>query len=218
MKFVALAFLPCLLFAQQSSTSGPCSPIAPNNSGSVTINCPGLSKQEGDQMLKILNKILGDQLDPEAVMTKLDEIQKGVNEIKQAHAPRRLSEQQKTILRAVLLPFKGEKVTVSVPMGDPEAFHYAQDFVALFREVGFELIAYAGGSNDDGVNPIMIMGGAPPVGLIIQPKDETVWKTPLLRAFDQALTIAQVQHTAQYSGGMAWGGDLEILIASKPIQ
>ena len=38
MKFVALAFVPCLLFAQQSSTSGPCSPIAPNNSGSVTIN------------------------------------------------------------------------------------------------------------------------------------------------------------------------------------
>ena len=33
-------------------------------------------------MLEILNRILAERLDPGAVMTKLDEIQKGVNEIR----------------------------------------------------------------------------------------------------------------------------------------
>ncbi len=80
MKVFALAFLPLLALAQQSSTtSGPCSPVAPNNSGAITINCSGLSAKQGDQMLKILNKILTDRLDTDAVLKKLDEILHAVN-------------------------------------------------------------------------------------------------------------------------------------------
>jgi hypothetical protein len=67
------------LSGQSDTTSGPCSPIAPNNSGSITINCPGISKQQGEQILKLLNKIFAEKLDMNAVMSKLDEILHEVN-------------------------------------------------------------------------------------------------------------------------------------------
>ncbi len=80
MKLVVVLLLSSCGFAQQSSTtSGPCSPIAPNNSGSITINCPGMSKEQGKKMIDILNKILKNQIDPSVVMEKLDEILKAVN-------------------------------------------------------------------------------------------------------------------------------------------
>ncbi len=80
MRMIVLVLFSSLGIAQQSATtSGPCSPIAPNNSGSITINCPGMSKEQGQKLIDILNKILKDQLDPNVVMKKLDEILKAVN-------------------------------------------------------------------------------------------------------------------------------------------
>jgi hypothetical protein len=71
---IILAFSSFALLQQSATTSGQCSPISPNNSGAITINCPGMSKEQGQKMIAILNKILADQLDPDAVMAKLDEI------------------------------------------------------------------------------------------------------------------------------------------------
>jgi Skp family chaperone for outer membrane proteins len=83
MKLAAMLFFSFLTFAQQSATtSAPCSPIAPENTGTITINCPGMSKEQGQKMLAILNKIQANQLDPDVVMTKLDEIRSGVSSIK----------------------------------------------------------------------------------------------------------------------------------------
>jgi hypothetical protein len=77
MKLVIMLFFSSLALAQQSATtSAPCSPIAPDNTGTITINCPGMSKEQGQKMLAILNKILANQLDPDVVIGKLDEIEK----------------------------------------------------------------------------------------------------------------------------------------------
>jgi hypothetical protein len=71
--FSLLLSLPAI--AQQSnSTSGQCSPIAPNNSGSVTINCSGLSREQGADLLRIVNRILANQIDLKVFSGKLDEI------------------------------------------------------------------------------------------------------------------------------------------------
>lgn len=74
-----------LLYAQarsqatsQAETKGACSPANTGNNNTFTITC-GIGKAQGDQMLKILNKILTNQLDPDAVIAKLDEILKAVN-------------------------------------------------------------------------------------------------------------------------------------------
>lgn len=62
-----------------ATTTGPCSPAVTGSNNQFNINCQGISKDQGTKMLGILNKILANQLDPEAVMAKLDEILKAVN-------------------------------------------------------------------------------------------------------------------------------------------
>lgn len=84
MRLAVFLFFSSIAFAQQSaSTSAPCSPIAPNNKGSITINCPGMSKEQGRKMIAILNKILANQLDPDAVMKLLESTSKNVEEIRE---------------------------------------------------------------------------------------------------------------------------------------
>jgi len=65
--------------AGDAATSGPCSPAVTGSNNQFRIDCQGISKEQGAKMLGILNKILANQLDPEAVMAKLDEILKAVN-------------------------------------------------------------------------------------------------------------------------------------------
>lgn len=59
----------------QAETSGPCSPAVTGSSNTFTINC-GIGKEQGAALLKIVNKILANQLDTNAVMSKLDELEK----------------------------------------------------------------------------------------------------------------------------------------------
>jgi hypothetical protein len=79
---VLIITMPCLAQTTQTGeakTSGPCSPAVSGSNNQFSINCQGIGKEQGQKMLDILNKILANQLDPEAVMAKLDEILKAVN-------------------------------------------------------------------------------------------------------------------------------------------
>jgi hypothetical protein len=64
--------------AGEAKTTGACSPAVTGSKNTFTIKCE-IDKKQGQQMLGILNKILANQLDPDAVMAKLDEILKAVN-------------------------------------------------------------------------------------------------------------------------------------------
>jgi hypothetical protein len=59
-----------------NTTTGACSPIVSQNSGPVTIECSGISEDVQRQLTEV-------QLDPAAVMSKLDEIAKGVGDLKE---------------------------------------------------------------------------------------------------------------------------------------
>ncbi len=85
MKLILLLLISSIASLAQPSatTSAPCSPIAPNNTGSITISCPGISQDQGQKLIAILNKILAKQIDPETVLTKLDEIQSDVRKLRQ---------------------------------------------------------------------------------------------------------------------------------------
>jgi hypothetical protein len=58
----------------KAETRGSCSPANTGNVGQITINCSGMSKEQAQKMVEIMNKILANQLDPTQVMSKLDEI------------------------------------------------------------------------------------------------------------------------------------------------
>jgi hypothetical protein len=75
MKLAALLLLSSVALAQKSATtSGPCSPIASGNTGTITINCPVMSKKQEQEMVSVLNKILRDRLDPKSVMAVLNQL------------------------------------------------------------------------------------------------------------------------------------------------
>jgi hypothetical protein len=63
----------------KAETTGACSPAISGNNNQVNISCQGISKDQAAKMTSILNKILANQIDPDAVMAKLDEILKAVN-------------------------------------------------------------------------------------------------------------------------------------------
>lgn len=58
-----------------AGTSGPCSSRSASGSAQFSINCQGVSEEQGSQWLAILNRIAKLQLDPKLVMQKLDEIE-----------------------------------------------------------------------------------------------------------------------------------------------
>jgi hypothetical protein len=79
---VMLLAMPCwsqTTSTGKANTTGPCSPAVTGNNNQFSITCQGIGKEQGQQMLDILNRILANQLDPKAVMAKLDEILKAVN-------------------------------------------------------------------------------------------------------------------------------------------
>lgn len=84
MKIIALLCLLSALVPGQSpstgtaETKGACSPANTGNKNTFNIKC-GIGKEQGDQILRILNKILADHLDPNAVMTMLESIQSQVS-------------------------------------------------------------------------------------------------------------------------------------------
>jgi hypothetical protein len=80
MKLTALLLLLCVSAIGQSKTTGTaeakgaCSTANTGNNNTFEITC-GIGKEQGDQILKLLNQILADHLDPSAVMTMLENIQ-----------------------------------------------------------------------------------------------------------------------------------------------
>ena len=59
--------------------AGDCSINDVGSSNQLTIDCRGIGKEQGRKILAILNKILADKIDTDAVMAKLDEILHAVN-------------------------------------------------------------------------------------------------------------------------------------------
>ncbi len=76
--------LPFSAIAQSQSTTGPattkgtCSPATTGNENTFVINC-GIGKEQGTELIAIMNKILANQIKSVEVMTKLDEILRNVN-------------------------------------------------------------------------------------------------------------------------------------------
>jgi hypothetical protein len=132
MKLLALLLFSSVAVAQQSATtSAPCSPIAPDNSGSITINCPGMSKEDGRKMIAILNRILANQIDPDLVMVKLDEIQRGVSSIENELAEKKKEEEEAEkkrrtapLIVPMLVPVSPGKVNLCVHSNNLIPYQY----------------------------------------------------------------------------------------------
>jgi hypothetical protein len=61
----------------EQRSAGACSPPIANNSGSITIECSGLSKDVSDQIIQILNKILSSQVNQKEILKQLGDLSRG---------------------------------------------------------------------------------------------------------------------------------------------
>jgi hypothetical protein len=139
---LAMLGLPCLMGQTTSTgsaeTTAPCSLAVSDSSNQFTINCQGITQEQGAQFLRILNKIAKDQLDPKVVLAKLDEIPQTVKIITENQAPRRLDEAQKRSLISALSPFPDHPVHVFA-LFDSESQTLSRDFVEVFREAHWDI-------------------------------------------------------------------------------
>jgi hypothetical protein len=72
LTIITALLFPTFLLAQTNTTSGQCSPITPNNGGTITINCQGIPARLQGQILELLNRIAKDQTTAEAILAKVD--------------------------------------------------------------------------------------------------------------------------------------------------
>jgi hypothetical protein len=79
--FLLLAASCCAQTTGNADTKGPCSPAVSGSGNRFTISCQGISKEQGDKMLQILNTILANQANSESITAKLDEILKAVQSL-----------------------------------------------------------------------------------------------------------------------------------------
>ena len=119
-----------------AETSGPCSPAVTGNNNTFNITC-GIGQEQGRKMLSILNKILASQIDPDAVMAKLDEIQKGIEKIREANIQRHLTPAQKTALLEKLKSLPKLRLIFRIENGTAEVATFADDFVEVFTQLGW---------------------------------------------------------------------------------
>lgn len=142
MKYLILLFISSFAVAQSATTSGPCSPIAEENAGSITINCPGISEGEGRKMLAILNRILANQINPDLVMVKLDEIQHGVSSIESELAEKKKQEEDAErkrrtapIIFPSLVPISPGRVNLCVQSSNLIPYQYRYSIVSSTNTV-----------------------------------------------------------------------------------
>lgn len=120
-----------------ATTSGPCSPAVPGSNNRFVINCPGMSGEQFNRLLEILNRIARDRLDPKVVMAALEDIKKGIDQIREKQSPRELDLRQKETLKEMLRGHP-QKVMVEVLANDKEAAEFGDKLSKALGESGWD--------------------------------------------------------------------------------
>jgi hypothetical protein len=206
-----LITMPC--FSQkttgQAETAGPCSPAVTGSSNTFTINC-GIGKEQGAALLKIVNKILSNQLDTNAVMSKLDELEQ-VMKNSTLHS-RVLSPEKLQAFADALSTALGGMLRV-VPAGSGEdIFPLARQLCEAAQKKGWGVVCPTSRNSE--------MGGADVEGLECYSQD---WTAPDAMAFKKAMKAAElsckyIPHYYDFGGGIELGGTggVTILVGRHP--
>jgi hypothetical protein len=150
--------------------------IAPNNSGTITIQCGGISSKLGNQLVAILNRIAKNQLDPDEVMAKLEEIQKGVNEIRENTAPRIISDDAAKAILTALSVYEGQRATMTYLSSDSDARKLCERIKGILDASGWIV---------EPPHPAMIIPSGPTPGIEVSARMQTPATDALLNVLDR---------------------------------
>ncbi len=76
----------CQTNTGNAQASGSCSPAVTGSNNHFTLSCGGISKEKAEELVRLMNGILSRQIDPKAIYSQLDQIQKEINSIRSAFA------------------------------------------------------------------------------------------------------------------------------------
>src|SRR5216684_3008559 len=91
-----------------------------------------------EQIDRLAKRIAQSEQELSQMHGKVDEEDRKLADVQQLQAPRRLLDEQKKSLVKALSPFRGQKVSVAAVWGDKEGERFANDFVPVFSEAGWD--------------------------------------------------------------------------------
>jgi hypothetical protein len=120
---------------KQDSKNSSCSNIVAL-AGNVSLNCFSLTTAQRriiDSIPTVLNKILANQLDPDVVMAKLDEIHKDVRQIRDNQGWSQLTHEQMLAITNAVAPFPRQKMEIVVPNPERDTSSLAAQLAQALR-------------------------------------------------------------------------------------
>jgi len=140
-RVIALLFAPIVL-ASPAQAEDPIgcgltsAPLMAPPEGSVLIGCTGgVTEAFGDQLVLVLNKILQNRMDPQAVLAKLDD----VDSVPDEGAARIVSDGQRhAIIQALQGKDSGQVAVVAHPLVEDSA-EYAKGIATPLTMVGWQI-------------------------------------------------------------------------------
>jgi hypothetical protein len=126
--FGALLLMPAVALADEAAApQGPGCGLVANalvsqGEGHAMIDCAGVTEEYGKQLAGVLTYVLQRRLDPELVVSKLDEIEG----VPAGDAPRNLStDQGQTLVQGLMAAGKPAVISISADPDNPEPGNYA---------------------------------------------------------------------------------------------
>jgi hypothetical protein len=185
-RIIAFLFLAGIALAQQSTTtSGQCSPIAPNNSGSVSIICSNIDKKLANQISQLVAASKRDEKALIDISDKLDVLLReqpstiiqtapgGINSvitggnptvtntvINPRPNPRRIPPEKQSQCSALLARHHGSVSIMAIQQNDGEPYQFAKDWYAIFKTAEWRIL-------EDRVATALLVG-EPEFGILVK--------------------------------------------------
>jgi len=144
-----------------AKTSGPCSPAVSGNQNEIKITCNGISKDQAEQYLKILNTIAQNQLPADRVLRTLEDIKNGVNRCTSAALGRRLTDKQRQIMSDALTRYSNTELEIWTT-SDAESSLFTSDLVSELNSIGWKVTQ----------RTQIYVNGPPPEGILVEVNKE----------------------------------------------
>jgi hypothetical protein len=109
--------------------------LAQPDQGNVTINCTGLSEAFGKQLAEIMTRILRNRVDPQMVLAKLAEVDRGPGE----GVARTLAEHHRQLIIQSLLGKPPAQIAIAAHLAVEDSAEFAKAIAAPLLMVGWQI-------------------------------------------------------------------------------
>ncbi len=159
--------------------------------GDVTINCTGLTENFGNKLAEVLNRILQERLDPQAVLAKLSE----VDSVPAAGVARSINDNQRHLIIQGLVDKPAAQIAITAHPAVSDGADYAKEIAAPLLMVGWRIEG-----NEIRRVAVKSLEAVQGVAIVVRDKAAAPVKATQLRA---ALLAARVSASLVSDPGMA---------------